>query len=352
MSAERPSDLAGLAAAIGATLADGDGTAPVAGLATLAGAGPRQVSFFTQSAYRTQLGHTRAAAVILKPADAVLCPVAKLLCADPQLAYARAARLFAPPPQFEPGVHPSAWVSPEARLGPGVSVGPQSVIEAGAVLGERVRVGPNCNIGAGASIGADGWLAGNVTVAYGVRIGARARVQAGAVIGSDGFGLAFVDQHWENIPQLGSVWVGDDVDIGANTTVDRGALEDTVLEDGVKLDNQIQIAHNVRIGAHTAIAGCVGIAGSTSVGRYCMIGGGVGISGHLQIADRVQITGMSLVARSIKDPGVYSSGLTVEGNRLWNRISARLRQIERLAQRLTRLEARLDSRGGPASRIE
>ena len=182
-----------------------------------------------------------------------------------------------------------------------------------------------------------------MTVCHRARLGRRVLVHPGAVIGSDGFGLALDGEgRWLKVPQLGSVVIGDDVEIGANTTIDRGALEDTVIEDGVKLDNQIQVAHNVHIGAHSALAGCVGIAGSAHIGRHCMLGGGVGVAGHLEITDRVQVTGMSLVAQSITRPGAYSSGLTVESNRLWNKISARLRHLDELFRRVAALEKKIN----------
>jgi UDP-3-O-[3-hydroxymyristoyl] glucosamine N-acyltransferase len=211
-------------------------------------------------------------------------------------------------------------------------------VEETAIIERDVFIGPHCVIGERVVLGAETYLVANVTVCHDVRIGQRVLVHPGAVIGSDGFGLANEDGHWIKVPQLGSVQVGDEVEIGANTTIDRGTLEDTIIEAGVKLDNQIQVAHNVHIGAHTAIAGCVGIAGSARIGRHCILGGGVGIAGHLDIVDHVHITGMSLVTQSITKPGTYSSGLPVESNRLWNKISARLRKLDDLARRLTALE--------------
>lgn len=203
-------------------------------------------------------------------------------------------------------------------------------------------------IGEQAILGAGTRLVAQVTICHRTRLGQRVLVHPGAVIGSDGFGLALdSDGRWLKIPQLGSVQVGNDVEIGANTTIDRGALEDTIIEDGVKLDNQIQVAHNVQIGAHSALAGCVGIAGSARIGQHCRLGGGVGVAGHLKIADRVQVTGMSLVAQSITQPGAYSSGLTVEPNRVWNKISARLRRLDELFRRLTALEQTLNRGHSP-----
>jgi len=193
-------------------------------------------------------------------------------------------------------------------------------------------------VGAGAVIGAGSRLVANVTICAGVRLGARVLVHPGAVIGADGFGLAREPEGWIKVPQVGSVSIGDDVEIGANTTIDRGAIEDTVIEEGVKLDNQIQVAHNVRIGAHTVVAGCAGISGSTSIGRNCMIAGAVGIAGHLEIVDGVVITGLTMVSRSIHKPGVYSGALPLDEARRWRRNAARFRQLDALAKRVARLE--------------
>ena len=211
-----------------------------------------------------------------------------MLSANPQLAYARVAALFAPQIAQRQGIHPSAVVSAQAQVDATAWIGPQCVIEAGAVIAEQAFIGPACVIGAQAVIGAQSQLIARVTVCQRVQIGHRVLIHPGAVIGSDGFGLAYDQGLWVKVPQLGAVVIGDDVEIGANTTIDRGAIDDTVIGDGVKLDNQIQVAHNVRIGAHTAIAGCVGIAGSARIGRHCSIGGGVGIAGHLEIVDHVQ----------------------------------------------------------------
>lgn len=334
-----------VAAAVGAELCGGDIALSVKGVATLQNAGPEQISFLTNLRYRRFLRKTRAGAVILSPREADLCKVPVLLSNNPQVTYARVAALFMPQLKAASGIHPSAWVSPTAQVAKSAWIGPQCTVEAGAVIESGVFVGPNCVVGEGVWIGEESHLVANVTLCYGARLGQRVLVHPGAVIGSDGFGLANEDGCWIKIPQLGSVHIGDDVEIGANTTIDRGALEDTVIEEGVKLDNQIQVAHNVHIGAHTALAGCVGIAGSVRIGRYCTLGGGVGIAGHLEIADNVHITGMSLVTKSITEPGVYSSGLAVEPNRAWNKISARLRQLDELARRLQAL-GKKNSPGG------
>lgn len=327
-----------VAAAVGARLSGGNASVPVTGVATLQNAGPSQISFLTNPRYRSYLHRTKACAVIVSEQDSHLRQVPILISKNPQVTYARVAALFAPLPTHLSGVHPRAWINPTARVAASAWIGPNSTIEAGAVVKGKVFVGPNCVVGEGALIEEGTCLVASVTICHRVHLGQRVLVHPGAVIGSDGFGLANEQGHWVKIPQLGSVRIGNDVEIGANTTIDRGALEDTVIEEGVKLDNQIQIGHNVHIGAHSALAGCVGIAGSARIGRHCSLGGGVGVAGHLEITDHVQITGMSLVTKSITEPGVYSSGLAVEPNRLWNRVSARLRRIDDLAKRLISLE--------------
>jgi UDP-3-O-[3-hydroxymyristoyl] glucosamine N-acyltransferase len=322
-----------------------DAAAIVTGIAPLDRALSGQISFLTNARYRQFLADTKASAVILSARDAVDCPAPALVVDNPQVAYARAAALFETIAVIMPGIHPTAWISPSAQVAEDVWVGPHCTIEDNVVVRSGVYIGPNCIIGERSEIGADTRLVAQVTICHRVRLGQRVLVHPGAVIGSDGFGLALANnERWLKIPQLGSVLIGDDVEIGANTTIDRGALDDTVVETGVKLDNQIQVAHNVRIGAHSAIAGCVGIAGSSRIGRHCMLGGGVGIAGHLNITDHVQITGMSLVTKSINEPGAYSSGLAVEPNRIWNKISARLRRIDEMFRRLAILERKNQTR--------
>ncbi|MDX1656125.1 MAG: UDP-3-O-(3-hydroxymyristoyl)glucosamine N-acyltransferase [Candidatus Competibacteraceae bacterium] len=334
--------LAALAQAVGARL-QGEAGLQVHGVASLLGAGQGEVAFLANPRLRRHLADTRASAVILSAQDAPHCPVAALIADNPHVIYARVAALLCPNPTPPPGIHPRAWIDPRAQIAPDAAIGPNSSIEAGAEIGPRAVVGPGCVVERQAVLGEDCRLVANVTICHGVTLGRRVLVHPGAVIGSDGFGLANDRGRWIKVPQLGGVLVGDDVEIGANTTIDRGALEDTVIEEGVKLDNLIQVAHNVRVGAHSAVAGCVGIAGSATIGRHCMLGGGVGVAGHLTIADGVQVTGMSLVAQSIPQAGVYSSGLTVEPNRLWNRISARLRALDDLARRLIALERKVSS---------
>jgi UDP-3-O-[3-hydroxymyristoyl] glucosamine N-acyltransferase len=336
-----------VAAASDTYLQGGDPATVIMGVAALDNAGAGQLSFLIHPRYRHYLPTTRAAAVIVSPRDAEICPAPALVADNPHIAYARAAALFEPVAEPQAGIHPTAWVDPGAQIAADARIGPHCVVEAGAIIEAGVSLGPHCVVGERAIIGVASRLMARVTVCHRVRLGRRVLAHPGAVIGSDGFGLALEqDGRWLKVPQLGSVQIGDDVEIGANTTIDRGALEDTVIEDGVKLDNQIQVAHNVRIGSHSALAGCVGIAGSARIGRHCMLGGGVGVAGHLTIADRVQVTGMSLVAQSITQSGVYSSGLTVEPNRLWNRISARLRRLDELFRRLTVLEKTIKRQDG------
>jgi UDP-3-O-[3-hydroxymyristoyl] glucosamine N-acyltransferase len=286
------------------------------------------LSFLANSRYRRQLESTRATAVILSAEDEAHCPVAALIDPNPYLAYARIASLMHPEMIPEPGIHPSAVVADGAQIASSASIGPLAVIEVGARIGERVLVGPGCIVQKGASVGADSALRSRVNLYPGVTLGKRCILHAGAVVGADGFGFAPNEGTWAKVPQVGSVRIGDDVEIGANTTIDRGAIDDTVVENGVKLDNQIQVGHNVIIGAHTAIAACTGISGSTVIGQRCMIGGMVGFAGHLTIADDVVVTGCSLVSASIKKPGSYSSGMPTVETRLWRRMVAHLRRLD------------------------
>ena len=317
-----------LAVRFGLTLR-GEPSLTVRSVATLSRANSGALSFLANSRYRRQLASTRATAVILSAEDEAHCPVAALIDPNPYLAYARIASLMHPDMPPEPGIHPSAVVASGARIATSASIGPLAVIEEGAQIGERVRVGPGCIVQKGASVGADSTLTSLVNLYPGVTLGKRCIVHAGAVVGADGFGFAPNAGVWVKVPQVGSVRVGDDVEIGANTTIDRGAIDDTVVENGVKLDNQIQVGHNVLIGAHTAIAACTGISGSTVIGQRCMIGGMVGFAGHLTIADDVVVTGCSLVSASIKKPGSYSSGMPTVETRLWRRMVAHLRRLDR-----------------------
>ncbi len=299
----------------------------VSHVATLSQATPGSVSFLANSRYRKGLKDTRASAVVVSASEAEGCPVDALITPNPYLAYARIASLLHPEFHSSPGIHPSAVVATSARIDSSAAVGPLAVIEEEVELGERVEVGPGCIVQRGARVGAHTRLVARVNLYAGVRIGQRCVVHAGAVIGADGFGFAPDRGTWVKVPQVGSVRIGDDVEIGANTTIDRGAIADTVIEEGVKLDNIIQIGHNATIGAHTAIAACTGISGSTTVGRRCMIGGMVGIAGHLTIADDVAITGCTMVSASIKAAGSYSSGMPAVPTRAWWRMVAHLHKF-------------------------
>ena len=316
----------------------GDPEVRVQRVATLALAGSGDLSFLANPHYRRQLGTTRAGAVVLDAASAAQCPGVALISANPYATYARIAALLHPRPAARAGVHEHATLDPAARVAASASVGPQAVIGARCQIGERAQIGAGCILGEDVVVGEDCVLQPRVTLERGVSLGARVRVQSGAVIGSDGFGFAREGAVWVAVPQIGSVRIGADAEVGANTTIDRGAIEDTVIAEGVKLDNQIQIAHNVHIGAHTVIAACSGISGSTHIGARCMIAGKVGIVGHLNICDDVVVTGMSMVAHSIATPGVYSGGIPAVAAPLWRRLVARFKRLETLAGRLARLE--------------
>jgi UDP-3-O-[3-hydroxymyristoyl] glucosamine N-acyltransferase len=305
----------------------GDPALRVSHVAALRSAADGALSFLANSRYRRQLADTRATAVVLAAGDVTACPVAALVDPNPYLAYARLAALLHPPAPVAAGIHPTAVVASDARVAPSAWVGPFSVIEAKAQIGARVRIAAGCQILAGATVGEDTQLMPRVTLYPTVRVGARCLLHAGVVVGADGFGFATDAGAWAKVPQVGSVRIGDDVEIGANTTIDRGAIEDTIVEDGAKLDNQIQVGHNVVIGAHTAIAACTGISGSTVIGKRCMIGGMVGFAGHLTIADDVIVTGCSLVSASIREAGSYSSGMPTVETRLWRRMVANLRRL-------------------------
>ena len=295
---------------------NGEPQTQVVRLASLKNADAEALSFFANSAYLNDLRKTRAGIVILRPADAKTYHGACLISTDPYLSYAKIAQLFCTDTYSDPLIHPAANIDPTATIHESASIGAGSVIEADV------------------TIAADTKVAANVTICRGVTIGQRVIIHPGVVIGADGFGLAFDKDHWIKVPQLGSVRIGDDCEIGANTTIDRGALEDTVLEEDVRLDNLVQVAHNVHIGAHTAIAGCVGIAGSTRIGQYCMIAGASGIGGHLEIADRVTITAMSMVTRSIPKAGQYGSGIEAQAQAKWQRNLARLRRLDKTINKL------------------
>jgi UDP-3-O-[3-hydroxymyristoyl] glucosamine N-acyltransferase len=310
----------------------GDATVPISGVATLDGAGPGQIAFLANPRYRARLAATRASAVILGPRERDATAIPRVVTDNPYAYYARTVALFHPPRAARPGIHPSAVVDPSASVAPSAEVGPGAVIGAGARIGERARIGAGTVVGEGASVGDDSLLHARVTVCDGCVVGARCILHPGAVIGADGFGMAPDAGRYVKIPQVGRAVLGDDVEVGANSCVDRGAIEDTVVEEGVKIDNLVQVAHNCRIGAHTVIAGCAGISGSTVVGRHCVIGGGAGLVGHITIADGVTVTGMTLVAKSIAEPGVYSSGLPMMPHADWLKNAAHLRRLDRIAR--------------------
>lgn len=306
----------------------------------------QSIGFVQDEAYLEYLVPSCGGVVILPAALQTAYAGPRLISETPQLSFARAARLLHPRVVHH-GIHPSAQVDPDALVSPSAWIGPGAVISAGAKIMDDAQVGPLCFVGEGSEIGAGTELVARVTIMAGVRMGARCIIHPGAVIGADGFGLAHARTHWERVPQLGGVLIGDDVDIGANTTVDRGALEDTVIGNGVKIDNLVQIAHNVEIGSHSAIAGCAGLAGSSKVGSHCMLAGGVGLAGHLEIADGVQVTGMSMVTRSIRQAGIYSAGTPLDTNRNWRRNAARFKQLDALVRRIEALERHLNAREFP-----
>ena len=334
-----PVRLAEIVARFGGDLA-GDGDLSIAGIAPLDSAGPGQLAFLSNPKYRQQLANTRAGAVILSPEMAQECPTACVVTPQPYLYFARVAQWLSPPPRPVPGVHPSAVV--ECSVPASASIGPNVWIGSDVKIGEDVVIGAQCSIGTGAEVGEGSWLHSNVSIYARCRLGSRAMVHSGAVIGSDGFGFAReAEGAWVKIPQTGRVLIGDDVEIGANTTIDRGALDDTVIGNGVKLDNQIQVAHNVHIGDYCALAGCVGIAGSTHIGVRCTVGGGAILLGHLQIADDVHISAGTLVAKSISRAGNYTGTVPFMSHDDWLKNFSRLRHLDAMADKIRSLESRL-----------
>jgi len=307
-------------------------------VATLESANEGKISFLANPAYRKQLSKTQASAVLLLKSDLPECKTNALVVENPYYAYARIAKLFENIPLANPGIHPSAVISNTATLHPTCSIGPFCYIGDDVSVGEGSVIGPNCVIDNSVKIGKQVHLWSHVTLYFQTEIGDRVVIHSGAVIGADGFGFAFERGSWHKVPQLGKVSIAADVDIGANTAIDRGALGDTIIEQGVKIDNLVQIAHNVRIGAHTVIAGCVGIAGSTVIGKYCAIGGASCIGGHLTITDKVQFTGMSMVTGSITKPGIYSSGTGIEPNLSWRKNAARFRGLDELFRQVQRID--------------
>jgi UDP-3-O-[3-hydroxymyristoyl] glucosamine N-acyltransferase len=337
--------LGALADSVGASLR-GDASIEVSAVATLEAAQPGQVSFLTNRRYRHQLNGTRASAVFIPASFASTCPTAALVCENPHLCFARAARLFTPVSEVVGGVHASACIDPTAEVSDDAWIGPGVVIEAHVRVGARVFIGPGCVVGAKCRIDEDSRLVARVTLCHDTWLGKRVRVQPGAVLGGDGFGYAREGDRWLSIPQTGRVKIGDDVDIGANTTIDRGALEDTVIGDGVILDNLIQIGHNVTIGDNSAIAACTGVSGSTRIGKNCIVGGQVGMAGHLRIDDDVIVAAGSKVTRNLSGPGCYGGVLPVDPDPLWRRNVARMRHLDEMAKQVKQLEKRLAKLGG------
>jgi UDP-3-O-[3-hydroxymyristoyl] glucosamine N-acyltransferase len=321
----------------------GDPQCVITGVGTLQQAQPGQIAFLMNPLYKKHLSHTKAAAVILSQSDAQECTVNAIISRDPYFTYAKIAAYFDRKPVFNGGIHATAVIGQGCEIDASVSIGPYAVLGDNVKIAAHVSIGPGTIIGDGVSIGEGSILDAKIIIYYAVTIGKRVRISSGTVIGSDGFGLAKHKGEWQKVPQLGSVVIEDDVEIGANCAIDRGAIEDTVLEKSVKLDNLVQVGHNVRIGENTAIAGCVGIAGSATIGKNCLIGGAAGLNGHISITDNVMITGMTAVTKTIKEAGVYSSGAGgLVTNLEWRKNSARLHRLEQMSQRVKVLESMLE----------
>jgi len=341
MTVRQPYSLAELAAMVDGSV-QGESKSAITGLATLKSAGQGDLSFFSNSRYLKDLLSSEASAVLVKAEHASDVRHVAIIVKDPYLAFAKLSALFDWRHPLNPGVSPSAVVEPGARVDPSAEISHHAVIGEGAVVAADVYVGANSVIGKGCSIGQGSRIEAGVVLYPGSKIGARVIIHSGAVIGADGFGFAPEAGAWRKIHQIGGVRIGDDVEIGAGVTIDRGALDDTVVERGVKLDNQIQVAHNVVIGEHTAIAGCTGIAGSTKIGSHCTIAGMTGIGGHLNIASNTHITAMTMVSKSINEPGVYSSGIGMGPHKQWKRNVIRFRQLDEMAKRIRTLEQSIE----------
>lgn len=320
----------------------GDSQAKIYGVGTIQDATPGCITFLMNPLYKKYLETTQASAVILLPVDAEHCPSNAVITRNPYYVYAKVAAFFDQRPVANPGIHSTAVIGSDCEIHPSVSIGSLCVIGDGVKLGKNVSIGPGCVIGDYSELGEATRLDANVTLYHQVRLGKRVLVASGTVIGSDGFGIAKENGQWHKVPQLGEVIIEDDVEIGSNCSIDRGAIENTIIEKGVKLDNLIQIGHNVHIGENTAIAGCVGIAGSASIGKNCLLGGGAGVAGHVTIADNVMITGFTATTKSIREPGIYSSGVGgLVTNQEWRKNSARIQRLDKLMQRVKELETTL-----------
>jgi UDP-3-O-[3-hydroxymyristoyl] glucosamine N-acyltransferase len=333
--------LSEIAQHIGAEL-EGDPDKIIQGIAPLSEAQSTHLAFLDNAKYRKFLTQTRAGAVIIHPSERENCGVDVLLSSNPYVAYAKVAQLFANDPTIPQGIHPLAQIGHACHIAESASIGAHVVIGNDVTIGEGTVIFPGCYLGDGVTIGAHCVIHPRVTLYHDVVLHDRIIIHAGAVIGADGFGMANHQGEWLKIPQLGKVIIHDAVEIGANTTIDRGALGDTILHQGVKLDNQIQIGHNVEIGEHTAIAACSGVSGSTKIGKHCMISGMVGFTGHFEIADKVVITGMTMVSKSIKESGIYSSGTAIESHATWKKNAVRFRQLDEMARKIDKLERELE----------
>lgn len=322
----------------------GDASVRVTSLGALQTAGPDQLTFLANPRYREHLQKTKAGAVLCASDEVVFCPVPALVVKNPFTAFAQISVAFDPAPTALAGIHPSAVIAETAQIPASVSIGPNVVIEDRVSIGEHAVIMANSFIGAGATLGEHVKLWPNVTIYHGVSVGARTIVHASTVIGSDGFGFAPSQDGWEKIAQVGSVHIGADVEIGAGCTIDRGAIEDTVIEAGVIIDNQVHVAHNVRIGKHSALAGQVGIAGSTVIGSHCLLAGKVGLVGHIEVCDGVQLQGMSMVTNSITRPGVYASGSLLDEQSRWRKNAVRFRQLDELFRRVKTIEKARDEK--------
>lgn len=323
---------------------NGDAACGVSAVASLEKAGPGQLSFLSNGKFRSYLASSQASAVLIKAEDLpfVAPGVSTLVVADPYVAFAKAAQLLDNTPlSAVSGIHPSAVIDPTASIAADAAIGAKAVIAANAVIASGAQIGAGCFIGEGAKIGANTRLWANVTVYHRVEIGERCVVQSGAVLGADGFGFANERGQWLKIPQTGAVIIGNDCEIGANTCIDRGAIEHTVIGNNVIIDNLCQIAHNVKIGDHTAMAGCTTVAGSTTIGKYCIIGGAAVINGHIDICDGAQVSGMAMLMKPVTEKGVYTSGLPATSNAEWRKNTVKLRQIDQLYQRVKQLEKQL-----------
>jgi len=320
----------------------GDGQCEITGLATLQNAKPGQLSFLSNPSYADQLKSSQASAILIDEKFLDRCPGNKLVTSMPYVAFAKATQLFDESPRPSVGVHESASVDASAVLGKNVSIAANAVLAANVTVGDEVSIGAGCYVGEGASLGDACKLHSNVTLYHRVVLGRNVEIHSASVIGADGFGFAFDGLKSVKIHQLGAVKIGDDVEIGAGTTIDRGALEDTEIGNGVKIDNQVQIAHNCKIGEHTIICGCTAIAGSVIIGKYCIMGGGSGAVGHISIADKVQVSAMSLVSQSIPEPGMYSTGTIQAKTSEWKRNAIRFQQLDSIAKRLKEIENSTD----------